>query len=90
MTAGEPDHRPRRAGRDAAGRLDAGGRAPRVADAMTMRTALRTSSNRAAVRCFQTVGLEQAMSDIDRLNIGDDAAACPRSRSAPARSRCSR
>jgi penicillin-binding protein 1A len=38
---------------------------------MIMRTALRTSSNRAAVRTFQTVGLNQEMSAIDRLQFGD-------------------
>ena len=38
---------------------------------MTIRTALRTSSNRAAVRAFQTVGLEQEMTAIDRLQFGD-------------------
>jgi 1A family penicillin-binding protein len=38
---------------------------------MTIRTALRTSSNRAAVRAFQTVGLEQEMAAIDRLQFGD-------------------
>jgi len=36
-----------------------------------MRTALRTSSNRAAVRTFQTVGLTQEMTAIDRLQFGD-------------------
>jgi 1A family penicillin-binding protein len=39
--------------------------------AMTVRTALRTSSNRAAVRAFQTVGLEKEMLAIDRLQFGD-------------------
>ena len=39
--------------------------------AMTVRTALRTSSNRAAVRAFQTVGLEKEMTAIDRLQFGD-------------------
>ena len=38
--------------------------------AMTIRTALRTSSNRAAVRAFQTVGLEKEMEPIDRLQFG--------------------
>ena len=38
--------------------------------AMTIRTALRTSSNRAAVRAFQTVGLEKEMEAIDRLQFG--------------------
>jgi 1A family penicillin-binding protein len=37
---------------------------------MTVRTALRTSSNRAAVRAFQTVGLEKEMIAIDRLQFG--------------------
>ncbi|MEO5822639.1 MAG: PBP1A family penicillin-binding protein [Vicinamibacteraceae bacterium] len=41
------------------------------ASAMTIRTALRTSSNRAAVRAFQTVGLEKEMIAIDRLQFGD-------------------
>jgi penicillin-binding protein 1A len=39
--------------------------------AMTVRTALRTSSNRAAVRAFQTVGLEKEMVAIDRLQFGN-------------------
>jgi 1A family penicillin-binding protein len=39
--------------------------------AMTVRTALRTSSNRAAVRAFQTVGLEKEMEAIDRLQFGE-------------------
>ncbi len=39
--------------------------------AMTIRTALRTSSNRAAVRAFQTVGLEKEMEAIDRLQFGE-------------------
>ncbi len=39
--------------------------------AMTVRTALRTSSNRAAVRAFQTVGLEKEMIAIDRLQFGN-------------------
>ena len=41
--------------------------------AMTVRTALRTSSNRAAVRAFQTVGLEKEMTAIDRLPSGTRA-----------------
>jgi penicillin-binding protein 1A len=41
------------------------------ASTMTVRTALRTSSNRAAVRAFQTVGLEKEMSTIDRLQFGE-------------------
>jgi penicillin-binding protein 1A len=39
--------------------------------AMTVRTALRTSSNRAAVRAFQTVGLDREMEAIDRLQFGE-------------------
>jgi membrane carboxypeptidase/penicillin-binding protein len=39
--------------------------------AMTIRTALRTSSNRAAVRAFQAVGLEREMDAIDRLQFGE-------------------
>jgi 1A family penicillin-binding protein len=39
--------------------------------AMTVRTALRTSSNRAAVKAFQTVGLSQEMQAIDRLQFGE-------------------
>jgi 1A family penicillin-binding protein len=39
--------------------------------AMTVRTALRTSSNRAAVRAFQTVGLEREFVAIDRLQFGN-------------------
>ena len=46
-----------RADRDAAGRLDARGRAFRPATTMTCAPALRTSSNRAAVRLLQKVGI---------------------------------
>ena len=38
--------------------------------AITVRTALRTSSNRAAVRVLETVGMERAMGSIDRLSFG--------------------
>jgi penicillin-binding protein 1A len=38
--------------------------------AITVRTALRTSSNRAAVRVLETVGMEKAMGSIDRLSFG--------------------
>ncbi len=38
-------------------------------DAMTVRTALRTSSNRAAVRAFSNVGIEKEMVAIDRLRF---------------------
>jgi penicillin-binding protein 1A len=37
---------------------------------MTMRTALRTSSNRAAVRMLQEVGIPMAVSYADRLGVG--------------------
>ena len=58
--------------------------------AMTIRTALRTSSNRAAVRAFQTVGLEKDDgSDRPAAVRRRHPAACRRSRSARARSRCS-
>jgi 1A family penicillin-binding protein len=40
------------------------------ASAMTVRTALRTSSNRAAVRMLQTVGIDRAVSQAKRLGIG--------------------
>jgi 1A family penicillin-binding protein len=42
-----------------------------TADAMTMRTALRTSSNRAAVRMLQDVGIRQAVDYADRLGVGN-------------------
>jgi 1A family penicillin-binding protein len=37
---------------------------------MTLRTALRTSSNRAAVRLLSTVGMKQAVGYINQLNMG--------------------
>ncbi len=37
---------------------------------MTLRTALRTSSNRAAVRLLNTVGMKQAITYINQLNMG--------------------
>jgi 1A family penicillin-binding protein len=37
---------------------------------MTLRTALRTSSNRAAVRLLNTVGMKQAVGYINQLNMG--------------------
>jgi 1A family penicillin-binding protein len=40
-----------------------------TADAMTLRTALRTSSNRAAVQLLNTVGLQKAVNYAERLNI---------------------
>jgi penicillin-binding protein 1A len=38
---------------------------------ITVRTALRTSSNRAAVRVLETVGMDKTMGFIDRLSFGD-------------------
>jgi 1A family penicillin-binding protein len=40
------------------------------ADFMTLRTALRTSSNRAAVQLLNTVGIPQAVTYAQRLNVG--------------------
>ena len=40
------------------------------ASAITVRTALRTSSNRAAVRVLETVGMRQTMNYVNRLNFG--------------------
>jgi 1A family penicillin-binding protein len=40
------------------------------APSMTMRTALRTSSNRAAVRMLETVGIERAVSYAKNLGVG--------------------
>ena len=40
------------------------------ASSMTMRTALRTSSNRAAVRVLETVGIERAVSYAKTLGVG--------------------
>jgi membrane carboxypeptidase/penicillin-binding protein len=40
------------------------------AGAMTMRTALRTSSNRAAVRMLNTVGLRQTVDYLNKLHMG--------------------
>jgi 1A family penicillin-binding protein len=40
------------------------------ASAMTMRTALRTSSNRAAVRMLNTVGVRQTVGYLNRLQMG--------------------
>jgi penicillin-binding protein 1A len=39
-------------------------------DAMTVRTALRTSSNRAAVQMLNTVGIKNAVGYAERLNVG--------------------
>ena len=41
-----------------------------TAASMTMRTALRTSSNRAAVRVLETVGIERAVSYAKNLGVG--------------------
>ncbi len=41
-----------------------------TADAMTLRSALRTSSNRAAVQLLNQVGIPQAVSYAKKLNIG--------------------
>ena len=41
-----------------------------AAGSMTMRTALRTSSNRAAVRMLETVGIERAVSYARSLGVG--------------------
>jgi len=40
------------------------------APAITVRTALRTSSNRAAVRVLETVGMRRTMSYVNKLNVG--------------------
>ena len=57
---------------------------------MTLRTALRTSSNRAAVRLLQQVGIPQTVSVRARRWASATCRACRRWRSARARSRCSR
>jgi penicillin-binding protein 1A len=44
-----------------------------TATSMTMRTALRTSSNRAAVQMLDTIGIPKAVSFAQRLNIGTPA-----------------
>ena len=41
-----------------------------TASSMTMRTALRTSSNRAAVQMLHTVGIDKAVHYAERLNVG--------------------
>lgn len=41
-----------------------------TASSMTMRTALRTSSNRAAVRMLETVGIERTVSYAKQLGVG--------------------
>jgi penicillin-binding protein 1A len=41
-----------------------------TASSMTMRTALKTSSNRAAVRMLQEVGIPEAVTYADRLGVG--------------------
>ena len=41
-----------------------------TADEMTMRTALRTSSNRAAVQMLSTVGIPKAVDYAEKLNVG--------------------
>ena len=58
-----------------------------TADSMTLRTALRTSSNRAAVQLLQQVGIPKAVQYARTLGVGT-CRACRRSRSGPARSRC--
>ena len=40
------------------------------ADSMTLRTALRTSSNRAAVQLLNTVGIQKAVDYAQKLNVG--------------------
>jgi penicillin-binding protein 1A len=40
------------------------------ADSMTLRTALRTSSNRAAVQLLNTVGIPKAVSAAQKMNVG--------------------
>src|SRR6188508_2524089 len=40
------------------------------ADSMTMRSALRISSNRAAVQMLNTIGIQDAVTYAQRLNIG--------------------
>ena len=40
-------------------------------DSMTMRTALRTSSNRAAVRMLQEVGIERTVQEAKQMGVGD-------------------
>jgi penicillin-binding protein 1A len=40
------------------------------ASSMTLRTALRTSSNRAAVQLLNTVGIQQAVGYAEKLNVG--------------------
>jgi penicillin-binding protein 1A len=42
-----------------------------TASSMTMRTALRTSSNRAAVRMLQEVGIARAVQEAKELGVGD-------------------
>jgi penicillin-binding protein 1A len=41
-----------------------------TADSMTLRTALRTSSNRAAVQLLNSVGIEKAVSYSEKSNVG--------------------
>ena len=69
LLAGHAAHRPRRSGLDAAGRLGAGGRALERTS-MTMRAALKTSSNRAAVRMLQDVGIPTAVTLRGSLGVG--------------------
>ena len=40
------------------------------ADSMTLRTALRTSSNRAAVQLLNSIGIKNAVSYAEKLNVG--------------------
>ena len=86
---GEPDHRPRRAGRDAAGRLGPRGRAPRVERDDHSHRAAHVEQPRRGARLPDRRSREG--------NGGHRPAAvrgrsrgCRRSRSAPAKSRCSR
>jgi penicillin-binding protein 1A len=41
-----------------------------TASSMTLRTALRTSSNRAAVQLLNTIGIPKAVTFVEKLNIG--------------------
>ncbi len=58
-------------------------------DSMTMRTALRTSSNRAAVRMLENVGIERAVSYAKTLGVGT-VPNVPSLASAPGKSRLPR
>ena len=67
---GDADHQPRRADHDARRARGCPRTSTRRATSMTMRAALRTSSNRAAVRMLEEVGIPATVRYAKRLGVG--------------------